>query len=162
MDFDITYSPDELLEINGNFYDKGTVIKFKKSFTDTYLSRGLKIWPYAGFSRIVLDKNGKKIQYTFSPYKCPSKISNEYSGWIDLNVNEFNNDIVEEVYRKPISANSVRVPQPKSDFEIPGMLTLWAIYIIVMVASMIFRDFIIIWAFASYGFFKLRKELKKP
>lgn len=50
-----------------------------------------------------------------------------------------------------------------SDFEVPGVITGWVIYITIMVGSLIFVDFGAIWGFASLVFFAWRhQKLKKP
>lgn len=45
-----------------------------------------------------------------------------------------------------------------NDNEVDGMIRAWVIYIIVMIVSIMFNDFIIIWVFASYVFFTYRKQ----
>lgn len=159
---ELLYGTNELLEWNGNYYSTYTIFKMKESYINTHTCYGKRIWPYAALIRIILDSNKNILRYHFVPHGCKYPISQNYLGGFDVEISQIDSAI-ESVYAgKPMPKEMIYVPQPKSDFEIPGMLTLWAIYIIVMVASMIFKDFIIIWAFASYGFFKLRKELKKP
>ena len=87
--------------------------------------------------------------------------------WDDVITNAFTtvppDQLVEEVV---IPADLEQVEdklQYYKDYEVPGVITGWIIYIVIMVGSLIFVDFGIIWGFASLAFFAWRhQKLKKP
>ena len=51
------------------------------------------------------------------------------------------------------------IEHPKTDLDYPKLLAAWIIYIIIMIASLIFNQFYIIWFVASYIFFMWRKDI---
>ena len=162
MEDRMMYRTNELLEWSGNYYGTFTIFKIKESYINTHIEYNQKIWPYAKLRDIILDKDRNVFKYRFVPHGCKHPISLSYQGYFDVEPSQINAAIESLYAGKPMPKELVYVPRPKSDFEVQGMGTLWAIYIVVLIASLIFKDFIGIWAIATYAFYKIRKEMKKP
>ena len=137
----------------GKAYGAGTGIKLKQEYINTYLYNGYRIWQYAYLSNI----NYKENKYMFNKYKTyPYSESQGCVSYFSISQSELDNVIEEIIEPKPVNVSRAK---PKNDGEVEGMGILWTIYIAVMVASLIFREFYIIWIAASVFFFKLRKEI---
>lgn len=48
---------------------------------------------------------------------------------------------------------------PKKDTDYPELIVMWIIYIAVMISSLIFNEFYILWIIATVIFWKLRKDI---
>lgn len=71
--------------------------------------------------------------------------------------------LIEEVTIPAELTNAKRKTQYYKDNEVEGMHKLWAIYIIIMIGTMILNNFILVWIATTIIFFNVRKEkLKKP
>ena len=49
--------------------------------------------------------------------------------------------------------------EKKSDFDSPVLIALWIVYILVMMGSLIFKQFYPIWPVVSYIFYEIRKGI---
>ena len=69
--------------------------------------------------------------------------------------------LIEEIIR-PIEFTNTELLNfnlPKKDYEVNEMIALWIIYIAIMIGSLIFNQFYIIWIVVTFLFFKLRNEI---
>lgn len=110
------------------------MVQIVESFLDW---RGIHRWTYA-----IWFKSGHVGHYTTA--KNPDEMVDSIVG------------VVEEV-------NENGKPEYYKDSEVDGVYAGWMIYITVMVCGIIFRDVAYLWVFATFYFFKWRREkLRKP
>lgn len=154
------------LEYGQYFYDfnsdmtkihaKGTIVKLSEEFINKCKNYfGENIYDYAVFSH-VYNADGIFL-YVF--YKCTNPntklffINNDdevrkfYNSYPDIEISPADLDMAIEDYIYDIS---YEVDRPtylcmKKDWEIPGMTRAWGILIIIMIASMVFKGFSILW-----------------
>lgn len=154
------------LEYGQYFYDfnsdmtkihaKGTIVKLSKEFINKRKNYfGEDIYDYAMFSHIYNADN--EFSYVF--YTCTNPDTKLFFYNNKDDVNRFYNsewyfkippsdlDMAIEDYVYDIS---YEVDRPtylcmKKDWEIPGMTRAWGILIIIMIASMVFKGFPILW-----------------
>ena len=147
---------------NNKYYYHKTKVILRDDFVNRYTYKGKNIWKYAWFSnRFVV--NGKNM-YLF--YK-------EYVDWYILKQNNANQDynqtcpyfvleeemlgVAIEGFTKPIVIEPKMLIGNKylnTDTKIKG----WATYIFTLFASLIFKEFYLIWIVATVIFYYYIKE----
>jgi hypothetical protein len=140
------------------FYEKipyrtGTVVKLKKSYTDTHTYNGEHIWDYAYFSHRV-DPYGYS-KYLFMPYCAPTNSGVHYSGLFRIDEKDMNNAIEEII--KPVYIDLVK-KEKKKDIESSEVISGWAVLVIVLLFSFIFKEWYIIWFWSFVIFFIWRSK----
>ena len=167
-----TGDPRSFFYYKGDYYINGTEIILKDEYINTHRWNGKKLWKYARYDHQTV-YNGI-ISYFF----CASRfdwfslggmgldvsIQNDYAPYFVVSALELENAIKEftrpiKLKREETEAIIESIAKPKSDFDNSALLILWMVYIAVMVGSLIFKQFYIIWAVASFLFFKYRKEM---
>lgn len=152
------YDNSQYFYYKGKTYSSGTVIKISQAYCNAYSYRDKPIWPYAKFDRKFVKDSLE--YYVFSI--CNIDMAGQwrkYTGSFIINTIEL--DAVIEQIIKPLEIKNVElvIPEQKMDWEDNNVLLLWAIYIAVMVGSLIFKQFYIIWVVATCVFIKYRKEM---
>ena len=166
--------PRSFFYYKNDFYINRTEIALKTEYINTHLWNGKKLWKYARYDHQV-SYNGQ-ISYFFcaSKFDWPSLNSmglertarDDYAPYFLIPAVELENAIEEiikpiKLERKETDAILENITKPKNDLEEPGLIVLWLIYIAVLVGSLIFKQFYIIWLIATMLFVKWRKEIKK-
>ena len=136
---------------NNIHYRNGTFVKLNKSYMDAHYPNKIQ---YAGFNYI--KENGST--YMFYATNGNIKCDGEY-GWISIEKCDIN-DAIEEIIRPFVV--DVYVIKPKNDFEMPVLIKAWCIYVLILLASLVFVQFYFIWAIVSIIFFQYRKEMMNP
>ena len=149
--------------------------------SDEYIKKqernGKKIWKYARFGQKV-NRDGV-IGYVFYKHKSDwlslrqmglgSNAADEYSAYFVIDAWELDGAIEEITHPFILSqekteainkAISDMVEHPKHDWDDSGLLILWFLYIAALIGSLIFKDFYILWAVATFVFVKIRKDMK--
>ncbi|MGN1327237.1 MAG: hypothetical protein ACI4VQ_04115 [Clostridia bacterium] len=150
---------------NGIYYDKGTRIAFADDYIRDRLYNGKEIPKYMTFWYMIIQKDGTQ-KYHFAPTqidldKCYNEGLNpdflyRFTNNIDIN-EELTNEIIEEII-DPIYLELI--PEiKKTDFDCPAVLVGWAIYVVLMIGSLIFKDFYCLWGLISFYFFRWRKAM---
>lgn len=164
--------PRSFFYYNGDYYINGTEIILKDDYINQHQFNGKKIWKYARFDHQVC-LNGR-VAYFFCINKSDwlslyemgldTKASSHYAPYFIVEAINVSN-IIEEI-SKPIKLERhitqqilEDISEPKSDFDNPDLVLLWAVYIIIMICSLIFNHFYIVWAIVSYLFVQCRKEM---
>lgn len=142
---------------------KGTVIEVKDDYIKTYNSRGEKqLWKYAIFDDMYSENNVVYIKFRVGAlYKCNEvdKIS-KYAQYFIVKAFELCNVI--KSYYKDICYN-VDIPEYtclNKDKDVPGMKILWILMIIVMLASTVLNEFLILWFIELFIFYIIRESLR--
>lgn len=162
---------DEFFVYKGMAYGPKTVVTFKDSWLKTvqynnkinsYTKK--PIWKEAYFCNRARIINGE-VTYMFS-YNITNMDKRNYNQhiyepWFVIPQSELEKAIEFVISRNCVPVKDIEIPKPKSDWEIEGMGALWLIYITILIGSLIFKDFIGIWAIATYVFYKIRKGLKE-
>ena len=166
--------PRSFMYYKGDIYINGTEITFSDDFIKNTLVDGKKIWKYARFDHQETNVYGELV-YFFSPCKFDwlslnkmglnPNVMRDYSPYVRVNAFNIESAIEEithgiKLERKQTEAVLDAIATPKSDFEYPGLVILWIAYIAVLLGSLIFNQFYIIWAIATWLFLKWRKELR--
>ena len=174
----IQYDPRSFMYYNGQYYINGTVVELLDSYTQNNNFQGKKIWKYARFDRQI--RINGKVSYFFCIAKFDSislmemgldlSIQKEYAYYftIDAYMLEF---AIKQII-KPICLTKTEqatidislenmIEHPKKDLDCEELRIGWFIYFIVIVASLIFKQFYIIWIVVSLLFFKWRKGVLK-
>lgn len=139
------------------FYSPGTEIKLSKKYLECNTYDGMPIWPYAKYKGRV-DKNGYSY-YFFTMSKLDSYGQwRNYAGYftiypfaLDMAIEEILSPIVfnyEQVYDK--FNNYSYTKQSISSEKIVACI----IYACVLIGSLIFKQFYLIWIIATFIFFK--------
>lgn len=168
--------PRSFMYYKGEYYINGTEI----TLTDDYIKNNLfnekKLWKYARFDHQT-QHNGYNA-YFFCAIKLDCLSLHEMN--IDVNARkDYASYFIIEAYKIESVINKITKPikltkeenekiqeciidlieHPKTDLDYPKLLAAWIIYIIIMIASLIFNQFYIIWFVASYIFFMWRKDI---
>ena len=166
--FSTVGDPVSVFYYKGKYYCNRTEIALKDEFIKHSTFNEKKLWKYARFSHKIVD-NGK-VKYFFC--RCKDTFADLYNTNVtmkDINdyapyftVEAFRLDsLIEEIIR-PIEFTNIEMLDfhlPKKDYEVKEMIALWIIYIAIMIGSLIFNEFYIIWIIITYLFFKLRNEI---
>ena len=165
----------------GEYYGQSTKFARKKEFvgkpTPHRISK--KFWSEYSFAWQSGDR------YFFNPVGCrfldltckgysreqATQIENECSAAIALNSYELEIYIGEILtpekkmtgfLRKQIDdAITNIIEHPKRDWDYPELLFLWILYIVLMIGSLIFKQFYLLWIVLTLGFYYIRKNIRK-
>ena len=173
MSFNTNGDPRSFFYYKGDYYINGTEIILTDEYANSHKCNGLKIWKYATYHHQVT-YNGR-VAYFFCANKMDwlslhkigmttSDFYSEYATYFVMDALDVDRAIQEFV--RPIKLSKAETDaikealvKPKSDFDNPALMVMWIIYIFVLVASLIFRQFYLIWIVASVIFFKYRREM---
>ena len=165
--------PRSFMYYNEQYYINGTVVEISEAYRNINNFYGKKIWKYAIFDHKISSANG--ISYFF----CITKVD-ELSAQ-RINVNEYAPyftvpawliDSAVKTIIKPIKLSETEceaiqnglinaIQNPKYNLRYPKLRFAWMIYVIVLVVSLIFKQFYIVWIIASFIFYKWRKGILK-
>lgn len=164
--------PREFMYYNGDIYINGTEITLTDEYINNNTYNGKKIWKHAYF-KCKCNPNGLNA-YMFVPIKLDwlslhhmgldPKAKDDYAPYFVIYA--FSLDCAIEEITKPIKLTSEQtdavmkaIVEPKSDFDSPVLIGLWIVYILVMMGSLIFKQFYLIWPIVSYIFYEIRKGI---
>ena len=154
----------------GKTYSKNTRIKVSQKYIDNHLYEGMPIWPYARFDKTIIKNNKAYCMFSICEFNSCREL-NAHAGYfvvsasdLDILIDEIRKPVVKEniasqpavILENDISSQSAAIS--KKDWRTKGMGIAWIAYIATLMASLIFKDFYIIWIVASCVFFKYRKE----
>lgn len=175
--------PRSFMYYKGDYYVNKTEVAFKDEFIKNKTYNGKKIWKYARFSNVTTLNNQTAYLFNRSKYSFCDLLSmgydtpeerntckNDYAPFFVLTTSEV--DCAIENFTKPIKLSKEEteainnaiidmIENPKTDWDYPEMRLLWVVYIAVLIGSLIFKEFYILWAVASYIFFTWRKDIVK-
>ena len=164
---------------NGDFYLNGTEIELSDKFIEDHEKKtGERLWKYARFYGQT-NKNG--ISYMFTRNKCTFSdlLSMGYRTVEERNdiqdnckpyfvLSPFELGVAIEKIVKPLKLEREQteavlnnIATPKSDWDYPEMCVAWIVYIVVMIGSLIFKQFYIPWIIATIIFVKYRKGIMR-
>lgn len=148
----------------GDTYTEKTEVKLTQDYIDTHVGEGVHegrpIWKFAWFSN-KKDIDGKTY-YVFFKYKynCNCKYEKDFAfkcaGWILIKEEDLESAIEEIVKPIPII---IRPMIKMKDWQCPEVMVLWVIYIFLLFASLILKEYAIAWFWETVFFFILRREL---
>lgn len=167
--------PRSFMYYNGKYYINGTIIELSDQFINNhYRLTGEKIWKYARFYNQVI-KNGR-LAYSFDAAKFDylslrqiglnMSIKKEYTPYVVIEALELGfaikeiihpivlSDREQEIIDASIKNLSYSQASPRDSTE---LRLGWISYILVMIFSLIFEQFYLIWILASVIFFKWKK-----
>lgn len=167
-----TGDPRSFFYFKGDYYINGTEIILTDKYINNHKFNEKKLWKYAKYDHQT--KCNGRVAYFF----CKSR-----SDWLSFNemgidikekdnyapyfvIEAFDLEVAIEEIAHPIKLERAQtetimntIMEPKSDFENTSLTVLWIAYIVVMIGSLIFKQFYILWIVVSVIFFKLRKEM---
>lgn len=166
--------PRSFMYYNGDYYVDGTEITLTDNYMKKHKFYGKKLWKYAKFHHQTIYNN--QVSYFFCATRIDwlslngmgldVRVANDYAPYFVVTAMELNeaiDDIIKPIKLSQQETDVINeaLTKPKSDFDNNGLIVLWLVYIAVMVGSLMFKQFYIIWAIASFLFFKYRKELRQ-
>lgn len=164
--------PRSFFYYKGDYYINGTEIMLKDTYINNHKCNGRKLWKYAKYHHQTYYDGS--VAYFFCISRCDwislyrmgldEHITDDCAGFFVIKALELEYAIQE--ITKPIKLERAQteaileaIAKPKSDLDNTGVILLWAAYIFVLIGSLIFRQFYLIWIVASILFIKYRKEL---
>ena len=164
--------PRSFFYYKGDYYINGTEIILTDEYINKHQWNGKKLWKYARYDHQV-NYNGR-ISYFFCRNRCDwlslnkmgldANAINDYAPYFIIEALDIESAIKEFIRPIKLAHEETEVIKetivtPTSDLDDTGVMILWIVYIAVMIGSLIFRQFYLIWIVASVLFFKWRKEM---
>lgn len=166
------YDPRSFFYYKGDYYINGTEIVLSDYYINTHTWNGRKLWKYARYDHQTL--NNGSVAYFFCINRSDwlslremgldPHAADDYAPYFVIRALDLESAIQE--FAKPIKLNRVQtevikqaIVTTRSDFDNATLIVLWLIYIFVMIGSLIFKQFYIVWIIASVIFFKCRREM---
>ena len=170
--------PRSFMYYKGEYYINGTEFTLNDEYLKNKTFHDKKLWKYARFSHQI--NSAGKVMYFFDAAKIDS--GSLYMMGLDANtranyapyfvISPVELDYAIGEFTKPIKlskegrerlegAVQYMIDHPKRDWDYPELIWLWLIYIAVLVGSLIFYEFYIVWAVATIVFCTLRKGILK-
>jgi hypothetical protein len=158
MYYDYGNAPQYFIYDN-KVYTHNTEIQIKQSYRDTNLFDGYKIWSSYKFQYRYMQ--GSVVYLTFAICNKPLSVKDTTFYAITLIVSERDLPNVIESITKPLEVtDAVIVPyEPKKDWEVDGMGTIWCVYLLALFGSLLFKQWYLGWMFATIIFIAKRKEM---
>lgn len=169
--------PRSFMYYKGQYYINGTVIEIADDYINTNLFNGKKFWKYVRFDRQI--NNCGSILYSFCAVKIDilslramnmdRRETNKYALYFTIpawHIDSAIGKITKAICLTEEESNAINnslldtIEHPKSDWSYPSLRIAWIVYIFVLIASLIFNQFYIIWIIATFVFFKWRKEVR--
>ena len=170
-----------LMYYKEEWYVKGAEIILTDSYIENHMFNGKKLWKYARFDHVTTKNNQTAYFFCRSKYSfCDllqmgyneaqerASCQRDYAPYFVVTNSELEWAI--EEFTKPLKLSKEEtearnkaieyiIEHPKRDWDYPELLVMWLVYIVVLLGSMIFREFYLIWIVATYIFYKLRKGI---
>ena len=169
----------EYMYFDGRTYMNGTHFTVKDEYIATHKPNGKKIWKHARFWGTLNGPDGlyyyfARAKYSFCDLYEVSKQTEESIASLQADYAPFFtarpwelHDVIEE-FTKPLmiseeeeaarqEAITRTIEHPNNDWDYPEMRFGWIVYILVLIGSLIFKQFYIPWAIATYIFYIYRK-----
>lgn len=166
--------PRSFFYYKDDFYINGTEIILKDSYINTHKWNGKKLWKYARYDHQTEYNGGigyffcasKTDWYSLYEMGIEKKSFTGYASFFVIMANELDSAI--EEITKPIKLERAQTEvikealvTPKKEFDYPGMALLWIAYFIAMFASLVFKQFYLLWIIETVVFLNWRKGLMK-
>lgn len=163
--------PRSFFYYKGDFYINGTEIVLKDEYIKDHKWNGRKLWKYARYDHQT--KYNGRISYFFTSHKLDwlslnsmgidTRSQNDYAAYFVVDALELENAI--EEITKPIKFNRQEtekileeIVKPKHFFDSPENVISWLVYIGVLIGSLIFKEFYIIWVIVTVVFLKFKNK----
>ena len=164
--------PRSFFYYKGDYYINGTEITLKDEYIKNHRWNGDKLWKYARYDHQTV-YNGRTAYFfcciktdwlSLNSMGLDIRAIDDYAPYFVIEALDLDNAIEEfikpiKLEREETEAVLEAITTPKSDFDNPELTVLWVIYIAVMIGSLIFNQFYIVWAIVTFLFFKYRKEM---
>lgn len=157
MHYDSLTNMAQFFIYNGKIYTQHTIIKVSQSYIDAHANDKEPIWPYYRFMRKYILDN--KVYYEFQI--CKADVLGEwlnYATSFTTYPSELKSLIEDIVVPVEVENMQIDLPKAKKDWEDSDTILAWIIYIAVMIGSLIFKQFYIIWLIATIIFFNYRRK----
>lgn len=164
--------PRSFLYYKGDFYINGSEIILKDEYINSHKWNGDKLWKYARFDHQTTYNGGLAYFFcqsrsdwlSFNKLGIDYKTRDDYAPYFVVDTLELENLIEEfshpiKLQHEETEAILEAIVEPKRDIDNPSLMLMWLVYIAVMVGSLIFKQFYIVWGVASFLFFRYRKEM---
>ena len=168
--------PREFMYFNGEYYINGSEIVLSDEYIATHTFYGKPLWKYAKFDHKTFYNNQTAFFFcasrndwlSFNGMGLDPNTRYDYAPYFVVTVSELSSAIKE--FSKPIKLSQEEtearnkaieelITNPKSDFDYPELIIGWILYIAALVGFLIFKEFYILWAAATFIFFKYRKGI---
>jgi hypothetical protein len=160
------------------YYINGTIVEISDIYRDNNSFNGKKIWQYARFDHQINGPNGVLYFFCIANVDMISlrsmnmdrKDINKYSpyftvpAWLIENVIK---TIIKPIKLSQAECDAINnglinnIVNRNTNCENQELKIAWILYVIILISSLIFRQFYLIWIIASFIFFKWRKGVLK-
>ena len=170
--------PRSFMYYKEQYYINGTVVELSESYCNTNNFNGKKIWKYARFKHQISSPNGILYFFCIAHADAISMRSinidrtmiNEYAPY--FTVPAYMIEHVIQTILRPIKlsqeeCNAINnhilniIENPKTDWNRQYLRIELMIYITILIASLIFKHFYLIWIVATFVFFKWKRGVLK-
>ena len=171
------YNPGEpkaFLPYNGEIYINGTEIILSDEYIKTHTYQGKKLWKYAKFGHVTT-YYGQTAYFFWSSRHNPLTCNMlgldvntlyDYACFFIVPVSELYDAVGEITRGFKLSKEETEMVYKayeemisKKDWDYPEMILAWIVYIVVLVGSLIFREYYLLWPIITYIFLKYRKGI---
>lgn len=143
---------------NGEAYTTNTIVELDKIYIDTHYYQGQRMWKYARYKHTVCIDGGMYLFFNLANIEFDRdtiKQSNQCCGYFLLPTNDIQLAIKQIVTPIPI----VIIPVVrKKDYESKEVMIGWCIYIGVLLVSLIFTIWYLIWFWSTILFLIWRHD----
>jgi hypothetical protein len=165
--------PREFMYVKGECYINGSEVILSDEYIKTHTFNGLPLWKYAKFTRRTFYNNQTAFFFSISKYDWTDfvvmgldpRTRFNYAPYFVVVISELDGAIKE--FTNPIKLSKEEtearrkavedmISHPKSDFDYPELIAAWLVYIGVLLATLMFRDFYLLWAIETVIFCKYR------
>ena len=155
----IHYFPDqplrEFFPFKGAYYATGTKVVFSDEFIKKRIQQGKNVWKYAYFEYNDLSEHEAKFR--FAPINA--KPVHEYCYQDDVYESELE-DAIEQI-TMPVYANVIDLGRRKRDWEVPGLIGGWVVYILSLLGCFLFNEYYVAWGIVTAIFISWRLYKRK-
>ena len=156
----------------GKYYNNSTIVKLKDSYIKNNTYNGKKIYKYMRFMNREVFCERATCEFLMSPITEFKNISKEFE-WLQNNKEKYSrewkvdasllNDIIDYIVEAEICEYPVEEygwVRPKTDWDYPELRFAWIVYIAVLITSLIFKQFYLIWMVATVIFNRYRDGIR--
>ena len=142
----------------------GSIVKVKKEYIDANSTEDKRIYDYYKFIGVALDNTYEfvKIELQNKTYDYDELIRFNKCEYM-LKIERLKLDSFIDSYIKDISydVDEIKFKFQRKDWEVEGLMTAWAVFIVIFIVTFIFNDAWIFQIIELFIFNSIRKEIRK-
>lgn len=154
------------------YYNNGTIVKLKDDYIKNNTYDGKKIYKYMRFMSREVFCEKATCEFLMSPITEFKNIVKEFE-WLQKNEEKYSrewkidasllNNVIDRIIEPEICNNPLKEygwVRPETDWDHPELRFAWVVYIAVLIGSLIFKQFYLIWIVSSFIFNRYRNGIR--